>query len=303
MAGKAAGKRASETPAAQERVPVRAVERAGRILEVLLSAPLEGLGLAEIAERAGLHKTTTLRLLRSLSGIRVVRRLSGSDRYAWDALHWLGVAARLREAVARAGAVQTAIDRLAAASGESIALAYPDVARGRALFAAMAASQHALRVDPAETRSWPLHASAPGKICLAYMSEADARAYAARGLAPLTPRTITSAAKLAAELSKVRSQGHALSWEEGVPGAATVAVPVREDTGSVVGALGLAAPVQRATQGAVQQWLQLLRDGSRDLTKLLYLAPISGADTATFAGGPPPQQAPPQRPRKPYRLV
>jgi DNA-binding IclR family transcriptional regulator len=304
MARKPAGKTGKETTAGRELVPVRAVERAGRVLEVLLSAPPEGLGLAEIAEQAGLHKTTTLRLLRSLSAMRIVRRLSGSDRYAWDALHWLGIAAKLREAVARANAVQTVVERLAATSGESAALTYPDIGRGRALFAALATSQHALRVDPGQTRSWPLHASAPGKVCLAYMPDADARAYVARGLAPVTERTITSPAKLTGELARVKSQGYAISWEEAVAGAATIAVPVREESGAVVGALALAAPVQRATQDAVRQWVRLLQEASRDLTRLLYAAPIPGTEAAaTPAGSSSPMAAAAQRRRKPYRLV
>ena len=302
MARKPAGKTGKEMTAGRELVPVRAVERAGRVLEVLLSAPPEGLGLAEIAEQAGLHKTTALRLLRSLSAMRIVRRLTGSDRYAWDALHWLGVAAKLREAVARANAVQTLIERLSATSGESAALAYPDIAKGRALFAALATSQHALRVDPGQTRSWPLHASAPGKVCLAHMPDADVRTYITRGLAPVTERTITSPAKLTGELARVRSQGYAISWEEAVAGAATIAVPVREDSGAVVGALALAAPVQRVTQDAVQQWVRLLQDASRDLTRLLYAAPIPGADAAATTAGSP-MAAAAQRPRKPYRLV
>jgi IclR family acetate operon transcriptional repressor len=291
--------------------PVRAVERAGKVLEVLLAAPPEGLPLAEIAEQTGLHKTTALRLLRSLTSIRVVRRLSGTDRYAWDALHWLGVAMKVRATVSRADTVQALVEALAVRSGETVGLGYGNIAKREVLFVAVGTSKNLLRVDLGETRSFPLHACASGKMCLAHMPEAEVREFAAKGLPAMTARTITSLPKLLEELARVRKQGYAIAREEGLVGVVGVAVPLRDDAGGVVAALSLIAPAQRATDEALKQWIRLLQDASGEITRLLYAAGGGEVGAQAEAADPRPQEASSGGPRtaggehtrKAYRVV
>ncbi|TDJ13496.1 MAG: IclR family transcriptional regulator, partial [Deltaproteobacteria bacterium] len=59
-----------------------------------------------------------------------------------------------------------------------------------------------------------------------------------------TDRTATSAEALAGEVERIRRQGFAENREEWIPGLAVVAAPVRVG-GRLVGALAVAAPVQR----------------------------------------------------------
>jgi DNA-binding IclR family transcriptional regulator len=250
---------------------VRSVERAGRVLEALLVASPEGLRLADIAEQTALHKTTALRLLRTLIEIGVVRRHKDGERYSWDAIHWLAVATKLRAMMAKSDSVQALLDDLAVSSGETINLAYPDIARREALLVAISLSRNPLRVDPGDRRSFPLHATASGKICLAHLPGEVLRAWAEGGLTRVTEHTITSAQRLWEDLALARQRGYAISREESYLGACGVAVPVRSDAGDIVAGLAASAPVQRATDGNIARWVGLLSEAAPRLTEILYL--------------------------------
>lgn len=90
----------------------------------------------------------------------------------------------------------------------------------------------------------PFHASAPGKALTAYMDEREMQALiASRGLAPHTMRTITDAARLREELSRIRAQGYAIDDQEMMNGHRHVAAPVRDHAGVVVAAVSAGGPV------------------------------------------------------------
>ncbi|MCW2735837.1 IclR family transcriptional regulator C-terminal domain-containing protein [Nocardioides sp.] len=67
----------------------------------------------------------------------------------------------------------------------------------------------------------------------------------ARGIEPVTERTVTDPAALAAELETARRCGWAGSDAERTPGIRAVAAPVFDHTGMAVGALGLSVPSVR----------------------------------------------------------
>ena len=99
-----------------------------------------------------------------------------------------------------------------------------------------------LRAAPQVGSTVPVHATAVGKLYLAFGPDA---------VEPVddeperfTDRTATSAKALAGEVERIRRQGFAENREEWIPGLAVVAAPVRVG-GRLVGALAVAAPVQR----------------------------------------------------------
>src|SRR5919197_4093496 len=59
---------------------IRAVVRAAQLLEILRTAD-GGVGLQELADRSGLAKPSTFRMIRTLEQLRLVERLPGQDRY------------------------------------------------------------------------------------------------------------------------------------------------------------------------------------------------------------------------------
>ena len=85
----------------------------------------------------------------------------------------------------------------------------------------------------------PLHATGIGKVFLAFGEKAFTEAILAMPLARYTESTLTDCNSLTRELTKIRSQGYALSHQEYHPGSSSVAVPV------------FAGPVLKAAIGIV----------------------------------------------------
>jgi DNA-binding IclR family transcriptional regulator len=61
----------------------------------------------------------------------------------------------------------------------------------------------------------------------------------------LTARTITNAAAMKAELSKIRKSGYAVDHEESMLGAFCVGVPILDGKGAPVAAMSVSGPTVR----------------------------------------------------------
>jgi IclR family pca regulon transcriptional regulator len=78
-----------------------------------------------------------------------------------------------------------------------------------------------------------------GKVLLAYLPSDDREARLDRiQLKPHGPNTVTSRARLVAELNEVLVSGFAISNEEIAYGIRAIAAPVHGRSGNVVGAIG-----------------------------------------------------------------
>ena len=112
-------------------------------------------------------------------------------------------------------------------------------------------STHAIRMRSDIGVRKPVHCTAEGQAILAFQpGEAIERVIAA-GLAPRTPKTITSPEKFIKALGAVRQRGCAIEDEESEPGMVCVAAPIRDDSGAVVAAVGIAGPATRLTKKSI----------------------------------------------------
>ncbi|WP_460870421.1 IclR family transcriptional regulator [Nocardioides pakistanensis] len=92
----------------------------------------------------------------------------------------------------------------------------------------------------------PLHATAVGKVLLAYEEDWFREAYLERPLEPATRSTHVNPRRLAQELTQVREQGYATTLEEVRAGSCSIAVPVRTEIGDA--AIGLVMLSTQASQ-------------------------------------------------------
>jgi DNA-binding IclR family transcriptional regulator len=95
------------------------------------------------------------------------------------------------------------------------------------------------------------HATAEGQAILAFQPPEVIERIIAGGLKGYTPKTVTSADRFLKALAAVRQRGCAIEDEESEIGMACVAAPIRDDTGAVVAALGIAGPVTRLSKKTV----------------------------------------------------
>jgi DNA-binding IclR family transcriptional regulator len=246
---------------------VQSIERAAAILR-LLARGSGRLGVGEISTSLGLAKTTTHGILRTLQDVGFVEQDKASGKYQLGAtlLH-LGTS-YLDVNELRSRAINWA-DALASRSGEAVRIGTP--LDGKVLVV-----HHVFRPDDSlQTLDvgalLPLHATALGKVLLAYDAGLAAEAVKAP-LEAYTRRTLTSAAALRGALAKVREQGWAAEAEEHSSGQSSIAAPIRGYGGFVVGAISISGAsdrlcpsVGRADQSAVAYLLNAARAISRDL--------------------------------------
>jgi DNA-binding IclR family transcriptional regulator len=85
----------------------------------------------------------------------------------------------------------------------------------------------------------PLHATAVGKVLLAFEEPWVRDAYVARDLEAPTRHTHINPTRLLAELDGIREQGYATTHEEVRPGSCSIAVPVQAGGGRIGASIGL----------------------------------------------------------------
>lgn len=239
----------------------RVVDRALDALAALAEA--EGLTLSQLAARLGLPVSTMHRLLVPLAA----RRLAEAD--PGTGLWTVGPGAfRLGAAFLRRGGLadraQPHLRALAAASGETAALAVPD--GDGALVVAQVESPAALRVCLPPGTRLALHASAAGKALIAHLPLERARDLLGRGPLPaLTARTMTDQGELTADLATLRHRGVLTDLGESAEGQAALAAPVFSGIGDPVAALTLAGPAARLDLARIDALAPLLARAARTL--------------------------------------
>ncbi|WP_166348335.1 IclR family transcriptional regulator [Phytoactinopolyspora limicola] len=235
--------------------PIQSIERAAAILR-LLARGSGRLGLGDVAASLDLPKGTTHGILRTLQGVGFVEQDHTSGHYRLGAalLH-LGTS-YLDANELRSRAINWA-DTLAARSGEAVRIGTP-------LDGSVLVVHHVFRPDDTPQildvgSLLPMHATALGKVLLAYDAELAARIRRAE-LTSLTRRTIVEPAALARVLGQVRTAGWASEAEECMPGEASIAAPIRAPGGLVVAAIGISGPVDRICAPSSTPAPELVRD-------------------------------------------
>lgn len=248
--------------------PVQSIERAAAILRLLA----DGSGhmpLGEIARSLDLAKGTTHGILRTLRQVGFVQQNRATGHYQLgSALLRLG-AGHLDANELRSRSINWA-DPLAARTGEAVRI-------GTVLDGQVLVVHHVFRPDDTfQTLDvgslLPLHATALGKVLIAYRADG---AVPASELDRFTRRTIRTPQDLAAELQRVRDAGWSLEAEELTPGNASVAAPIRGYGGLVVGAIGISGLVERICDShyrAHQQLVTYVREAARAISRELGAA-------------------------------
>lgn len=115
----------------------------------------------------------------------------------------------------------------------------------------------------------PLHATAAGKVCLAFMNPQSVEHFLRHArLHPHTPNTFASAESLREELARVREQGRAVDDQEFIPGMVGISVPALDARGRVLAAVTFHAPVQRMSLETAMTHLPALQRAARELAAL-----------------------------------
>ncbi|MGH3030242.1 MAG: IclR family transcriptional regulator [Gaiellaceae bacterium] len=193
------------------------------------------LGVSELAAELGMHKSTVSRLLATLENRGLVRR--DGDRFA-PGSELVRLGALAIRGLALVGAAREALELLAAETGETVNLAVRE--GDRALNVHQVHTSHLVGVTDWTGRALPLHATANGKVLLAFGDGP-----LPGELHQLAQKTITDRRKLRAELERVRAAGFAVATEELELGLHAVAAPIFDRFGACAAAVSVSGPVYR----------------------------------------------------------
>lgn len=224
----------------------------------------------DVAERLGRPRSSVYRLLRTFEGAGFLDYDESTGRYRLGIrLAALGALAQKSSPLQRA--LHPVLSRLARESGECATL----VVRSGAVATTvdLVYAPQPLVVPGVLGGHPPLHASAGGKILLAWLADGERRALLGDTLPRFTPATITKMRTLLNELDQVRASGIAIARGEWFADVCGMGAPVWDHTGTAVAAVTIGFPSVRA--------------GAAQLRKLQPLVVRAGAEGTAVLGGVP----------------
>lgn len=212
--------------------------------------------VAEVAVRTGIPRGIVHRIMRTMRDLGLVDQDRDRDQYRLGMkLFELGTTVLANMDLHREATV--AVEALTRASGETVHLSVFD---GKNSTVINLSDPEGNRVNTLFVlESSPAHATASGKVALAFQSLAAIERFMARGLPRITPRTFTDPQALRDELAAIRTRGYAVDNEELAPQVRCVGAPIRNASGSVFAAISISGQSHRFTAERVAAYADLTR--------------------------------------------
>ena len=240
----------------RQRVGVQSLGRAFAILEAV-ARHRDGIGLADLTKIVGLHNSTTFHLAKTMAALGYLRQEKETKRYRIGRPLFALAASALDE-IEMVNLATPVLEELSRATGESshFAVRMGDAVVVIARTGGPGAFQLADRVGVVR----PAHCTALGKVILASLSDDQLERLLDRaGLKPSTEKSITDISALRREVADVRRTGIAHDEGEFNLEVRCIAVPVRDFTGQIAGALGISGPIWRQTGRGQQAQVKALQ--------------------------------------------
>lgn len=211
-----------------------------RLLEFLAHAS-EPVGVSELAREFQASKATLYRHLQTLARHGFVRQDTSTQRYtAGIKLFILGE--RLRERFDVLHVARSEMARLRDETGHAVSLSA--LVDDQVVVLELIQGSAVVNFGTQPGTVLDLHASAHGKVALAFGPEDVLKRCLSKPLKHWTPQTICTRTALERAIAQVRSRGWATAPNQVLQGINGLATPVFNHTGSYAGAIGVVGTVQ-----------------------------------------------------------
>jgi DNA-binding IclR family transcriptional regulator len=252
--------------AAGELHPATAVERALNILEAAANRR-DGLTNSEISHKLGIPKSSASYILRALDRRGYLRRDAETGRYHLG-LKILSLGGDVRANLDLAEVALPFMRGLQDRIHLTIHLAVLD--QGEAVYIEKVEAPGFFKVNTWVGRRMFLHATSVGKCLLAWLPKPEVESLMRQqGMKKRTPNTISSVAKLVAELERVREQGYAIDDEENSLGARCVGAPIFDPGEAVTAALGVSGTLTQMDEVSMVKIVDALKETARRISRQL----------------------------------
>lgn len=231
---------------------VQSVERALTLLNELSDYP-DGLQITRLAERVGLTKSTTHRLLSTLMNLNYIVKDENSDKYKLG----LQVIYLSRNVSGNLGIIEISrpyLEQLSNDVNETIHLCVED--NRSVLYIDKIESNQTVRMYSKIGSRRPMYCTGVGKILLSGM---DLNYYekivSEIQFEAKTPNTITSKEELDREVALVKKREYALDNIEVEEGIRCIAAPIYDQRGKIIASFSISGPSSRITMDRVNEEL------------------------------------------------
>jgi len=209
------------------------------------SAEEAEIGISSLAKRLGLAKSTVHRLAVTLAAEGFLEQNPDNGRYRLGlSLFTLGALARRRMDVSNVSRPLLGVLRDKTQEAATLAI----LSRTSIMYLHNLESGQAIGIRAYIGDLKPAFCTAEGRVLLAYSPPAVVAEVLKEARVARTSRTVTDADGLQRALDEVRQAGYAIDDEESESGMRCIAAPVRDISGKVIAAVGLAGPTQRLTK-------------------------------------------------------
>lgn len=227
----------------------RTTVRVFAILEAIADAGPDGLRLTDICKVLAAHKSTTSRILATLTQLRVVEQdETGRFRLGITMLR-LGLS--VHQSLDLRARARSTLQRLVEQTGETIHMAVPE--GSRAVYVEKLEGTNAYQMRSRIGTTMPLYCTGVGKAILAFMPEPERLARLPATPVARTAHTIVDLDELAHDLERTRLRGHSMDLEENEDGVRCVGAPVFDHEGRVAAGISIAGPAFQFTEERMLQ--------------------------------------------------
>ena len=252
--------------ATPDEATLRTVEKALTVLEELAGAGWPGVSAADLGSRLGLHRTTLSRFLTTLARRGYIEPVEETDRYRVG-LKALELASAPLHGLPLRDIGAPILEEVNRATRETVLIVVLD--HGEVVTIDRIEAEHPITLRTHLGSRRPAHASAAGKVMLAYLPEVEVDDILARGMPAHTANTITAPLRLKAQLQEIRMRGYGIDDEETIEGVRCVAAPVFNLTGRLTGAISLMAPTYRVDSPRLLEFAVPVVEAARRLSRQL----------------------------------
>jgi DNA-binding IclR family transcriptional regulator len=240
---------------------VQSVDRAVALLRAVAAASGASATVTALAATCGLNRATAWRILMTLEehGMVIADRQTGRYRIGFGVVELAGSAG----VDALVHAAHPVLERVCDQTGETAAIA---VVRSGALTYVDEVGPVAIVAATWRGRDLPLHATSTGKALLAFSDPENVTGLVGPKLTRYTATTITSQAKLRAELELTRERGFGVCRGEYEASAWGVSAPVLDSAGRPLAVLSIWGPANRVPEARFDALGELARDAAHSIS-------------------------------------
>jgi IclR family KDG regulon transcriptional repressor len=215
---------------------VQTIDRTLDLIELLATAK-DGMGVTEIGQRIGLHKSTVFRLLNALAQRGYIEKDPKTSTYKLG-LKFVEIGGLFLNKLELKTEALPFMRRLAEIVGQPVHLAIRDGVE--IIYIEKVESVNSIRMYSQIGRRAPVYCSAIGKILLSGLSPERLRElFAEIRFERFTPNTILSPVELEKEILRAETAGWAVDNEEHEPNIRCIAAPVYDYTGKIIAAVSV----------------------------------------------------------------